>query len=308
MDIEGRDLTISVSGCSQGRTDSNILLSNATREGVCCHPCWFLQLTLEEAEEKINTEGKPQMGEEDEDEESARNSRLGLNKRGGDEDDEEGPRGGDRDLDDLMILIKQRGIISPFSAMHAGSSLLARQPRGMAWTTRKAWQGIARKRAERHGIGLLEGMVLDYQTGMTKDMALNSTRRHEGMVLDYRTGMTKDMALNSTRRHGIGLSDRHEKRHGIELYQKAWYWTTGKVNRIDFVHSKSFLHCDIKPNNFLMGLGRGAYQSSHHTSITVVHYGLRTNLIMLIERESSMTSFFVKQSQVAALLLLLVVL
>ncbi|KAF5943567.1 hypothetical protein HYC85_017644 [Camellia sinensis] len=38
-------------------------------------------------------------GEEDEDEESARKNRLGLNKRSGD-DDEEGPRGGDLDLDD----------------------------------------------------------------------------------------------------------------------------------------------------------------------------------------------------------------
>lgn len=38
-------------------------------------------------------------GEEDEEEEEARKSRLGLNKRSGD-DDEEGPRGGDHDMDD----------------------------------------------------------------------------------------------------------------------------------------------------------------------------------------------------------------
>ncbi|XP_058197631.1 transcription initiation factor IIF subunit alpha isoform X2 [Rhododendron vialii] len=38
-------------------------------------------------------------GEEDEEEEEARKSRLGLNKRSGD-DDEEGPRGGDLDMDD----------------------------------------------------------------------------------------------------------------------------------------------------------------------------------------------------------------
>ncbi|KAF8391632.1 hypothetical protein HHK36_023938 [Tetracentron sinense] len=38
-------------------------------------------------------------GEEDEEEEEARKNGLGLNKRGGD-DDEEGPRGGDLDLDD----------------------------------------------------------------------------------------------------------------------------------------------------------------------------------------------------------------
>ena len=38
-------------------------------------------------------------GEEDEEEEVERKNRLGLNKRDGD-DDEEGPRGGDHDLDD----------------------------------------------------------------------------------------------------------------------------------------------------------------------------------------------------------------
>lgn len=38
-------------------------------------------------------------GDEDEEEEAARKNRLGLNKRGG-EDDEEGPKGGDLDLDD----------------------------------------------------------------------------------------------------------------------------------------------------------------------------------------------------------------
>ncbi|GLT87303.1 hypothetical protein SLE2022_053920 [Rubroshorea leprosula] len=38
-------------------------------------------------------------GEEDEEEEAARKNRLGLNKRDGD-DDEEGPRGGDLDMDD----------------------------------------------------------------------------------------------------------------------------------------------------------------------------------------------------------------
>ncbi|KAJ4704023.1 Transcription initiation factor IIF subunit alpha like [Melia azedarach] len=38
-------------------------------------------------------------GDEDEEEEAARKNRLGLNKRSGD-DDEEGPRGGDLDLDD----------------------------------------------------------------------------------------------------------------------------------------------------------------------------------------------------------------
>ncbi|KAJ3671171.1 hypothetical protein LUZ60_008597 [Juncus effusus] len=40
------------------------------------------------------------------------------------------------------------------------------------------------------------------------------------------------------------------------------------LNRVEFVHSKSFLHRDIKPDNFLMGLGRRANQ------VYVIDFGL----------------------------------
>lgn len=41
-----------------------------------------------------------------------------------------------------------------------------------------------------------------------------------------------------------------------------------QINRIEYVHSKSFLHRDIKPDNFLMGLGRRANQ------VYIIDFGL----------------------------------
>ncbi|CAH8272618.1 unnamed protein product [Arabidopsis lyrata] len=40
------------------------------------------------------------------------------------------------------------------------------------------------------------------------------------------------------------------------------------INRLEFIHSKSFLHRDIKPDNFLMGLGRQANQ------VYIIDFGL----------------------------------
>ncbi|KAF2323570.1 hypothetical protein GH714_036162 [Hevea brasiliensis] len=40
------------------------------------------------------------------------------------------------------------------------------------------------------------------------------------------------------------------------------------INRVEFVHSKSYLHRDIKPDNFLMGLGRRA------TQVYIIDFGL----------------------------------
>ncbi|KAM3221532.1 casein kinase 1-like protein 2 isoform X1 [Capsicum annuum] len=40
------------------------------------------------------------------------------------------------------------------------------------------------------------------------------------------------------------------------------------INHVEFVHSKSFLHRDIKPDNFLMGLGRRANQ------VYIIDFGL----------------------------------
>lgn len=38
-----------------------------------------------------------------------------------------------------------------------------------------------------------------------------------------------------------------------------------QINRVEFVHSKSFLHRDIKPDNFLMGLQSRANQVLAYT-------------------------------------------
>ncbi|XP_028073090.1 casein kinase 1-like protein 12 [Camellia sinensis] len=40
------------------------------------------------------------------------------------------------------------------------------------------------------------------------------------------------------------------------------------INRVESVHSKSFLHRDIKPDNFLMGLARRV------TQVDIIDFGL----------------------------------
>jgi casein kinase 1 len=41
-----------------------------------------------------------------------------------------------------------------------------------------------------------------------------------------------------------------------------------QISRIEYVHSKSFIHRDIKPDNFLMGLGKRANQ------VNIIDFGL----------------------------------
>ncbi|KAJ0775591.1 putative protein kinase CK1-CK1 family [Helianthus annuus] len=53
--------------------------------------------------------------------------------------------------------------------------------------------------------------------------------------------------------------------HMVSALQNIFFM---QINRVEYMHSRGFLHRDIKPDNFLMGLGRKANQ------VYIIDYGL----------------------------------
>ena len=51
------------------------------------------------------------------------------------------------------------------------------------------------------------------------------------------------------------------------------------ISRIEWVHNKNFIHRDIKPDNFLMGIGR------HCNKVFLVDFGLAKKYRKIIKRK-----------------------
>lgn len=72
--------------------------------------------------------------------------------------------------------------------------------------------------------------------------------------------------------HGPSLEDLHEHLGKFSLKTTAML-ADQMISRLEFVHSVGYVHRDLKPDNFLMGLGK----LSHH--VYLIDYGLSTRYV-----------------------------
>ncbi|KAF2533416.1 hypothetical protein F2Q70_00029157 [Brassica cretica] len=100
------------------------------------------------------------------------------------------------------------------------------------------------------GLGRRANQVYIIDFGLAKKYRDSSTHRH----IPYRFDDNPDYA--------------YLKRLFRNLFIREVLSFHSQINRLEFIHSKSYLHRDVKPDNFLMGLGRRANQ------VYIIDFGL----------------------------------
>ncbi|KAK9066120.1 hypothetical protein SSX86_015522 [Deinandra increscens subsp. villosa] len=110
-----------------------------------------------------------------------------------------------------------------------------------------------------------EGFQFDYVFDWTilkyqQSQLTNPPSRAPGANAGPSTGVPP-VVSNLNRQSGEILLKHISPLLSIACFLTVYFWLFSfQINRVEFIHCKSFLHRDIKPDNFLMGLGRRANQ------------------------------------------------